>query len=111
MKGYFKMNVNKENTLVCPNCNSSDFQIKCQATYVYTYEIKYVDDNSITTENGTLPYLFNNREKINEKDYVLCKKCGSTYPCSLNKGKDEINLTILQRALRSDYQETPELWG
>jgi hypothetical protein len=95
--------------LTCPKCSSNSFEIKREATYVYTYNINTTESTSLDINSEALPYLFNNREQKNIKDYLLCKNCGAEYLCSINNNKEnEINLTILQKALRSQYQENPE---
>jgi uncharacterized protein YbaR (Trm112 family) len=98
--------------LTCPKCNNNSFEIKREATYVYTYHINTIKSTSLSINSEALPYLFNNREQKNIKDYLLCKSCGAQYPCSINNNdKNEINLTILQKALRSNHQENPEYLG
>ncbi|MPM69074.1 hypothetical protein SDC9_116018 [bioreactor metagenome] len=105
------MKLTIDESLVCPKCNSSHFEMKREATYVYTYEVNPPDMVSDIKETKETPYLFDNREQINEKEYLICKDCGSIYPCCINRNHNKISLTILQKALRADHQEKPEFWG
>lgn len=105
------MSININNPLTCPNCNDNFFQIKREATYIYTYEVNSPKAESMTKNLEEVPYLFENREQLNEKEYLLCKNCGTKFPCSLNKEKNNISLTILQKAIRSEHQENPEYLG
>lgn len=86
-------------------------ELKRTATYLYTYEINLPNSEPQTDNVENVPFLFDRREQIDEKKYVVCKKCGSTFPCSVEKDNNNIHLTILQRAIRSDYKETPEYFG
>lgn len=105
------MSMDIGNSLVCPNCNKSFFQIKREATYIYTYEVNSPEAESVTKNPDELPYLFETREQLSENEYLLCKNCGEKYPCTLDKGKNNISLTILQKALRSEHQKVPEYLG
>ncbi|WP_291574970.1 hypothetical protein [Clostridium sp. UBA4548] len=78
---------------------------------MYTYEVNPSDMVSDIKETKETPYLFDNREQINEKEYLVCKDCGSTYPCSIDRNNNKITLTILRKAIRADHQEKPEYWG
>lgn len=110
-KGRFKMNTTIDNFLQCSKCGISDFEFKREATYIYTYDINPVNLSSEIKGTKEVPYLFDNREQVNEKEYLMCKNCGATYPCSINKDKANISLTILRKAIRSDSQENPEFLG
>ena len=57
------------------------------------------------------PYLFYNREILDSKDYILCSECGSKYPFSFGKDPTESKMTILRKAIRSDYTENPQFLG
>lgn len=105
------MKLNIDESLVCPKCNSSHFEMKREATYVYTYEVNPPDMVSDIKETKEVPYLFDNREQINEKEYLICKECNSTFPCTVDRENNKISLTILQKAVRADHQETPEFLG
>lgn len=105
------MSININTSITCPNCNSNFFQIKREATYIYTYEVNSPKTKPITKNVDEVPYSFENREQLTEKEYLLCKKCGAKFPCSLNKNQNNISLTILQKAIRSEHQKNPEYLG
>lgn len=96
--------------LICPNCQGIYFELKQKSTYLYTYQLHtpLTDDSSIQDE--PLPYLFDNRDKLSSNEYLQCKTCGDQYGCDLDnhiQGK----LTILKKAVRSSYTNTPEFLG
>lgn len=103
------MNINEE--LVCPKCKGENFEIKHEATYVYTYKIDTVYENKHDEQPENLPFLFDNREQTNFKQYLECKQCGTKYPCSFDKDNETIDLTIMKKAIRSDYIKDPEFLG
>jgi hypothetical protein len=57
-----------------------------------------------------LPFT-DNREKENSHEYIQCEKCGTRYPIKLDDYSNQINLTILQKAIRDDHIENPEFLG
>lgn len=67
------------------------------------------DENLEKTEE--LPFLFDNREKSESKEYLYCKSCKSKYPINLEEEDAKINFTILQKAIRADHIENPEFLG
>ncbi|MGI5851005.1 MAG: hypothetical protein GX340_08600 [Clostridiales bacterium] len=103
--------MNIDQALVCPKCNGTHFEIKREATYLYTYKV----DIPLTKEWGkkeeALPFLFDNRELMKTNDYIQCIECDSKYPCNLDRGDVKIQFTILQKAIRSDFQAYPENLG
>ena len=103
------MNINEP--LVCPKCNSKDFKMKRQATYVYTYKINTPNPNTLNNKEESLPFLFDNREKTESTEYLECDHCGAEYPCPFLTDKDKIDLTILQKAIRADHNNSPEFFG
>lgn len=100
-----------DKSIECPKCHGSYFQLKREATYLYTYELNSPESQKWVNDTEVLPYLFDNREQVDEKKYLTCMTCGSSYPCSLDKENGEISFTILRKALRSDFQEKPEYFG
>ncbi len=96
-------------SLVCPKCNSKNFEVKHEATYLYTYKIDTVNVNDEELEN--LPFLFDNREQTCFKEFIECNQCGTKYPCSFNKENQTVDLTIMKKAIRSDKVQTPEFLG
>ena len=101
------MNINE--SLTCPKCNGKNFEIKHEATFLYTYKIDMMNGNIDEEEN--LPFLFDNREQTCFKEYIECSKCGVKYPCTINKEKQTIDLTIMKKAIRADNVENPEFLG
>ena len=99
------MKVNE--TLICPKCNNKNFEIKHEATYLYTYKIDITNENIDELESANLPYLFDNREQTCFKEYIECSKCGKRYPCSIDQENQTIDLTIVRKAIRADNIETP----
>jgi len=98
-------------SLVCPNCKGENFEMKHEATYLYTYKIDtinvYIDDKGL--EN--LPFLFDNREQTCFKEFIECNQCGAKYPCSFDKDNQTIDLTIMKKAIRADNVKTPGFLG
>jgi len=103
------MDLNK--SLTCPKCSGKDFNIKREATYLYTYKINSKNLEEISNRAESVPFLFDNREKETSNEYLECEKCGSKYPISVNDFSNQINLTILQKAIRGDNVENPEFLG
>jgi uncharacterized protein YbaR (Trm112 family) len=97
--------------LVCPKCNGKNFEVKNEATYLYTYKIDTA--SSIIDSEGieNLPFLFDNREQTCFKEYIECDFCGTKYPCSFDKDSQTIDLTIMKKAIRADNIDTPEYFG
>ena len=101
------MNINE--SLICPKCHGKNFEIKHEATFLYTYKIDMLNKN--IDENENLPFLFDNREQTCFKEYIECSKCGVKYPCSINIDDQTIDLTIMKKAIRADNVENPEFLG
>ncbi|MCT8975452.1 hypothetical protein N4T77_02460 [Clostridium sp. CX1] len=103
--------MNSSKSLSCPNCNGNYFKMKRQATYVYTYNINTELTEQWSEEGEALPFLFDNREQTDSKEFLECAQCGETFPCQLLTDKEKISVTILQKAIRSDFKEEPEFFG
>lgn len=103
------MKINEE--ITCPRCNNKNFEIKHEATYLYTYKIDSINANTHDNESENLPFLFDNRQQTSFKEYIECNKCGIRYPCSINTENQTIDLTIMRKAIRADNVETPEFLG
>lgn len=108
-KEVYKLNL--DNSLICPKCNNKYFEMKREATYLYTYKINSPVTNSWSDNDETLPFLFDNREQTSSQEYLECIKCGAKYPCTFNKDTQSINLTILRKAIRADHKDSPEFLG
>lgn len=95
-------------SIECPKCKGKEFSIKHESTYLYTYKINTPEVTNSSKENEFLPFLFDNREHVSLKQYIYCEKCKSKFPCSFDVGDEKINLTIIQKAIRSDYIQDVE---
>lgn len=77
------MNTHKH--LICPKCQSTDFEVKKEATYVYTYEL----DNSLSKDSTphyqSLPFLFDKRDMLSSREYIQCKACTGQYSYDFTK--------------------------
>ena len=96
--------------LKCPECNSNKFYAKYEATYVYSYFIDS-DKPGRNNKNEFLPFLFDNRELKDSKEYVQCCNCGKQYPCNFSENHKGIDFTILQKAIRADHVAEPQFLG
>jgi hypothetical protein len=103
------MNINK--SLTCPKCAGKSFEVKREATYIYTYKVNTPNLENLSANKEGLPFLFDNREKSASNEYLICLDCGAEYQCSLEEDGDKVNLTILQKAIRADNQENPQFLG
>lgn len=97
--------------LICPECQCEYFEIKREATYVYTYKINTMLTGDLSHEGEPLPFLFDNRELVDGSENLICKGCGAKFPCKLDFLNNKINFTIIQKAIRSDLVEEPEFFG
>jgi DNA-directed RNA polymerase subunit RPC12/RpoP len=102
--------MNVSTPITCPKCGSSNLVAKYEATYVYSY---IIDSDAPGRKNKEefLPFLFENRDKIDCKQYMKCSDCGAAYPCSFGPENEGVDLTILRKAVRSDLVENPEFLG
>jgi hypothetical protein len=86
--------------LVCPVCSNSNFLIKYEATYVYSYFIDS-DAPGLRNTDEFLPFMFDNREQKETKQFLECNKCGSKYTCYFNQWDSKIDIKDLQAAISS----------
>lgn len=103
------MNIDKD--LICPKCKGKEFEIKREATYVYTYKINTPHMTNLTENEDGLPFLFDNREKTSSREFLLCLRCGEIYPCSLDANGEKVDFTIVQKAIRADHEINPGFLG
>lgn len=103
------MRIDKE--LICKKCNSKNFEIKREVTYVYTYKVAPITQSQKSDEDENLPFLFDNREKANSSEFLLCLNCGEKYPYSFNETDESVDLTISQKAIRADNVTNPQYLG
>lgn len=100
-----------DNSLICPKCKGSYFTMKREAAYLYTYKINTPDTGSWSKENEALSFLFDYREQLSDKEYLECEKCKAKFPCDAKLADENIDFTILQKAIRSEYTDNPEFLG
>lgn len=86
--------------LVCPSCNGNKFLIKYQATYVYSYLVDS-DAPGLRNSEEFLPFMFDNREQTETKQFLECTTCGSKYKCYFNEWDKNIGIKALQDAICS----------
>ena len=98
-------------SLKCPKCNSENFEMKHEATYLYTYKIDTTNKANDEEQSENLPFLFENRDQTSFKEYIECHNCGNRYPCSFHKDSQTIDLTIMKKAIRADNVDKPEFFG
>lgn len=87
--------------LKCPVCGSSQFMLRYEARYVYSY---CIDSNAPGLKNDEefLPFLFDGREQKEARQYIECDTCCSKYPCYFNQWDKSIGIRYLQDALRPE---------
>lgn len=102
-----------DEALVCPKCKGTHFNVKREATYLYTYKLdtQLTDRESEKDGDSALPFLFDYREQLDNKAYIECEVCHTKFTCDLEGGNPKIHLTILQRAIRSDFENNPGYLG
>ncbi len=90
-------------SLVCPVCQGKNFQIKYEASYVYSYNI---DSDAPGLKNTTefLPYLYDGRTQTDAKQYLQCSVCQAQYPCYFTDWDGKISLKCLQDAINSNFK-------
>lgn len=103
------MNINQP--LICPKCQGIHFEMKKEATYLYTYKIETPLTSDDHHKDESLPFLFDNRDKLSSLEYLVCEGCGEQYPCNMDECKIKGKLTILKKAIRSSYVDQPEFLG
>jgi uncharacterized protein YbaR (Trm112 family) len=103
--------MNIKESLVCPKCRGTHFTIKREATYLYTYKLETPSTENWSEQDDALPFLFDYREQLDNKERLECEECGAQFPCNLDKDHPKIHFTILQKAIRSDYDRNPEFLG
>lgn len=91
------MNFKIDNSLTCPSCHGSNFEIKQEATYVYTYNVNSkvigIQDEIIECEKS--PYTFDNREQVSENKFIICKDCGESYSFFIDKIDGKVTITLI----------------
>ena len=62
-----------------------DFEIKKEATYVYTYELDKSLSSSSSPGYEPLPFLFDQRDMLASREYIQCKACTGQYSYDFTK--------------------------
>lgn len=100
-----------DQSLNCPKCNGTYFTMKREAAYLYTYKINTPDTEHWSKENEGLSFLFDYREQLSDKEYLECEKCKTKFPCELKMADENVDFTILQKAIRSEFVSNPDYLG
>ncbi|SHJ63407.1 hypothetical protein SAMN02745163_02320 [Clostridium cavendishii DSM 21758] len=100
-----------QESLTCPKCNGVHFTVKRETTFLYSYKLETHVAKENIKNDCNLPFLFDNREQIDNIEYLQCDECGTMYNYDASKDNSNIQLTILQKAIRSDYVNTPKFLG
>ncbi|MFZ5351896.1 MAG: hypothetical protein ACOZCL_04115 [Bacillota bacterium] len=103
--------MNLKDSLICPNCKSGSFDLKREATYLYTYKLETPLSEQNTRSEEALPYLFDNREKTCDREYLQCSTCGAKFPCTSDIANGRIHMTIVQKAVRTEHVNNPDFLG
>lgn len=98
-------------SLICPKCQGNYFEMKREATFLYTYKLDTPLTDKWSKQDEPLPFLFDNREEIKSKEYLKCTTCGAKYPHSTDSEHTQAQLTILKKAVRANYVKDPEFLG
>jgi transcription elongation factor Elf1 len=92
-------NNNPNNSFTCPACNGKTLVAKYEAKYVYSY---IIDDDAPGLKNTEefLPFLYDNREQKEARQYIECSVCGAQFPCYFSEGNKGIDFKVFQKAVR-----------
>lgn len=74
-----RMFMDNQVDLICPQCQSADFEVKKEATYIYTYELDNSHSPTSARHYQPLPFLFEQRDMLSSKEYIQCKSCAGQY--------------------------------
>lgn len=100
-----------DKSLTCPKCGGIYFTMKREAAYLYTYYINTPDTENWSKENDGLSFLFDYREQLSDREYIQCEKCRTKYPCDMKLADENVDFTILQKAIRSEFVTNAEYLG
>ncbi|MCX8131477.1 MAG: hypothetical protein N3I35_15470 [Clostridia bacterium] len=94
--------------IICPLCNNTSFVVRYEATYVYSY---YIDSDApgIKNSHEFLPFMFDNREQKDSRQYIECISCKAIYPCYFNEWNSGIGQVDLQKAISPSNAVHPGL--
>lgn len=100
-----------DKSLICPKCGGTYFTMKREAAYLYTYRINTPDTGDWSKEDDALSFLFDYREQLSDKEYLECQECKTKFSCDAKLADENIDFTILQKAIRSEYVENADFTG
>ncbi len=87
--------------ILCPSCKSNKLTAKYEAKYVYSY---IIDSNApgLKNEEELLPFLYDNREQVEARQYIKCESCGKQFPCFFPAKSNGIDYGDLQMILNNN---------
>lgn len=95
--------------LSCKKCNSNNFLLRKESTFIYSYKVNVTEIG--LDDEDYLPFIFDNREEKERREFLECQDCKTTYPVRIEEKNNKIRLTILQKAIRSDHTSKIEFLG
>lgn len=106
-----KIKLKIEQPLICPKCKGTHFTLKREAAYLYSYKIDTPQTEHRSKEEEGLSFLFDYREQLKDKEYLECEECRAKFPCELKLADEQVDFTILQKAVRSEFVENADFLG
>lgn len=91
----------KKKQFTCPACGGKKLMAKYEAKYVYSYRIDS-DSPGILNTDEFYPFLYDNREQTESKQFIECTACGAQYPCSFTTDNKGIKSEVLEQAMQSN---------
>lgn len=86
-------------SLICPKCQGIHFEMKKEATYLYTYNLDTPLTSNCSIQGEPLPFLFDQRDMLKSSEYIQCKNCGQQYFYDFNNNTIKDELTALKKAV------------
>ncbi len=84
--------------LTCKICQGNRFQLKYEATYVYSYVLDG-DAPGFKNTKELLPFMYDSREQQDSKQYLHCDTCGFDYPCYFTDWDQKSGFAVLQEVI------------
>ena len=103
--------MNLHQTIKCPHCLGTNFTAKYESTYVYSYKIDCPGSDESNTAHDPVPFLFDDRKQKDSRQYIECTHCKAKYPCEFTLDSENVDFTILKKAIRANYTDEVEFWG
>lgn len=94
--------MSRDQQVICPVCQHHDMMLKYEVTYEYSYVIDANAPGRCNTSEF-LPYLYDNREQKEARQYIKCRSCGTKYPCYLEEWQQGIRAETMQKAIDAAY--------